>query len=152
MISIRKSTVKDIPILAEFQQLLAAETENVKLDAAIVQKGLQALFDDPSKGVYYIAESEKEIIGCHLITYEWSDWKNGMVWWLQSVYVKAAYRKRGVFRFMYDNLVTQIRQEKGIIGLRLYVDKSNVKAQEVYRSIGMNGDHYTVFEWMKGDS
>jgi ribosomal protein S18 acetylase RimI-like enzyme len=88
-------------------------------------------------------------IGCFLITYEWSDWRNGTVWWLQSVYVMPAHRQQGVFKKMYDHIIGSISGDPAVTGLRLYVDKSNSRAQNVYRSLGMNGDHYTVFEWMK---
>ncbi|MFZ6013253.1 MAG: GNAT family N-acetyltransferase [Bacteroidota bacterium] len=149
MISIRPATTKDIPVLIDFQQRLALETESVTLDANILQRGMQALFDDPSKGVYFVAEHSGKIVGCHMITYEWSDWRNGMVWWLQSVYVTAEQRKHGVFKKMFDNLVNMINQDPSVVGLRLYVDKTNVRAQSVYTAMGMNGDHYTVFERMK---
>ncbi|MBT1697284.1 GNAT family N-acetyltransferase [Fulvivirgaceae bacterium PWU4] len=149
MISIRKAVAADIAVIADFQLRLAHETENVKLDRAIVEKGLKALFDDPSKGTYYVAEYNGETAGCHLITFEWSEWRNGMVWWLQSVYVKESHRKNGVFRAMYDNLINLIQNDPAILGLRLYVDKTNARAQQVYASLGMNGEHYTVFEKMK---
>lgn len=149
MITIRKSRPDDIEVLADFQRRLAAESENIQLDKPVVRKGLQALFDDPAKGIYYLAESEGEVVGCHLITYEWSDWRNGMVWWLQSVYVVESHRKQGVFKQMYQNLMNILNSDPNVIGLRLYVDKSNFRAQQVYSSMGMNGDHYTVFEKMK---
>jgi GNAT superfamily N-acetyltransferase len=149
MISIRKATVADIPSLATFQQKLAQETENVMLDSAILHKGLQAMFDDPSKGFYNVVEDNGVVIGCHMITYEWSDWRNGLVWWLQSVYVIESYRKQGIFKLMYENIVRIIRENSSLIGLRLYVDKSNARAMKVYESMGMNGEHYTVYEWMK---
>jgi GNAT superfamily N-acetyltransferase len=149
MITIRPSKREDVPVLANFQQLLAAETENVQLNTDVVSAGMRALFEDPSKGVYYVAESEDNIIGCYLITYEWSDWRNGMVWWLQSVYVTARHRKQGVFKSMYDHIIETISEDPNILGLRLYVDKTNTRAQQVYASMGMNGDHYTVFEWME---
>jgi GNAT superfamily N-acetyltransferase len=149
MISIRKANVQDIPILIDFQLRLAFESENVKLNADTLQKGMKALFDDPSKGFYYVAEDNSEIVGCHMITYEWSDWRNGMVWWLQSVYVKESHRKSGVFRKMHENLISMMRNDPAIIGLRLYVDNSNVRARQVYTAIGMNGNHYSVFEQMK---
>jgi GNAT superfamily N-acetyltransferase len=150
MISIRKAEKKDIPVLITFQQRLAHESEGVKLDALILDKGMQAMFQDPSKGFYNIAENaEGEIVGCHMVTYEWSDWRNGWVYWLQSVYVVESHRKLGVFRTMYENLIGTIKNDQGIIGLRLYVDKSNIRAQQVYTAMGMNGEHYTVFEWMK---
>jgi GNAT superfamily N-acetyltransferase len=146
---IRPSIRADIKVLAEFQVRLADETENVHLHTEIVSAGMKALFDDPSKGTYYVAISHEKIVGCFLITYEWSDWRNGMVWWLQSVYVEKTHRQQGVFKHMYDHIKQLILNDPGIIGLRLYVDKSNSRAQKVYASIGMNGDHYTVFEWMK---
>ena len=148
MMNIRKATPQDLPVLLDFQCKLAFESENIILDTDILRAGMQALFDDPSKGIYYVAEEDHEIVGCHMITYEWSDWRNGVVWWLQSVYVKESYRQRGVFRKMYDNLVNLIKQDKSIRGLRLYVDKSNERAQRTYEAMGMNGDHYTVFELM----
>jgi GNAT superfamily N-acetyltransferase len=149
MISIREAVRQDLPVLIGFQQNLARETENLELSASVLEKGMTALFDDPSKGQYYVAEENGEIIGCHMITFEWSDWRNGMVWWIQSVYVKESFRKRGVFRILYNNLIDKIRGNASVIGLRLYVDKTNARAQQVYEAMGMNGEHYTVFEWMK---
>jgi ribosomal protein S18 acetylase RimI-like enzyme len=150
MITIRPSTSNDINTLASFQLQLADESENIKLNKAIVTAGLKALFDDRSKGTYYVAENGGIVCGCFLITYEWSDWRNGMIWWLQSVYVAASHRRQGIFKKMYDHIIETISGDPKIIGLRLYVDKSNARAQNVYKSMGMNGDHYTVFEWMKG--
>ncbi|MDH4089886.1 MAG: GNAT family N-acetyltransferase [Cyclobacteriaceae bacterium] len=149
MISVQKAIQQHIDILVDFQQRLAFETENVILDAGTLRKGMKALFDDPSKGVYYVVKEESEIIGCHMITYEWSDWRNGTVWWLQSVYVQESHRKRGVFKMMYDNLITIIKNDPQLVGLRLYADKTNERALKVYEAMGMNGSHYTVFEWMK---
>ncbi|MEX2230623.1 MAG: GNAT family N-acetyltransferase [Cyclobacteriaceae bacterium] len=149
MISIRPSRFDDIGVIAEFQLKLANETEGVNLNPRIVTTGIEALFADPGKGVYYVAESREKIIGCFLITYEWSDWRNGMIWWLQSVYVTESHRREGVFKRMYDYIHDAISKDSSLIGLRLYVDKSNARAQKVYQSLGMNGDHYMVFEWMK---
>lgn len=149
MISIRAAKKEEIPVIADFQIGLAEETENVRLNKDVLTTGIEALFADPSKGVYYVAGLEGKVIGCFLITYEWSDWRNGQVWWLQSVYVASSYRRLGVFSQMFAYLRKIISGDPNIIGLRLYVDKSNARAQNVYRSMGMNGDHYTVFEWMK---
>lgn len=149
MINIRPSKSEDISILADFQRCLADETENIYLDNEVVSAGLKALFADPAKGIYYVAEAEGKIIGCFLITYEWSDWRNGMVWWLQSVYIFPTHRRQGIFKKMYDHIIQMIHHDKNIIGLRLYVDKKNTHAQKVYQAMGMNGDHYTVFEWMR---
>jgi GNAT superfamily N-acetyltransferase len=146
---IRKALLKDLTVLTDFQQRLALESEGMHLDPEKLAAGLKSLLQDPAKGVYYLVEDDHRPIACHLITYEWSDWRNGMVWWLQSVYVTENYRKKGVFKMMYDNIVNMIRNDERLIGLRLYVDKSNERAMKVYASMGMNGDHYTVYEWMK---
>jgi GNAT superfamily N-acetyltransferase len=149
MIEIRKATRNDIPVLVDFQCKLALESENVTLEKDVVVLGMNAMFDDPAKGAYYLAVNGQEIAGCHMITYEWSDWKNGMVLWIQSVYVKESFRKQGVFKKMYDNLTELIKKDPGLRGLRLYVDKSNDRAMKTYEAMGMDGSHYTVYEWMK---
>jgi GNAT superfamily N-acetyltransferase len=146
---IEKASEEHIDVLIDFQQRLAFESEGVTLDAATIRLGMKAMFADTSKGVYYIAREDNEIIGCHMITFEWSDWRNGMVWWLQSVYVKESYRKKGIFKKMYDNIIAIIKNDPGLIGLRLYVDKSNERAMKVYGAMGMDGSHYTVYEWIK---
>jgi len=146
---IQKATHEHIHVLVGMQQQLASETEHLYLPADIATKGMTALFDDPAKGEYYVALDGKEVVGCFLITYEWSDWRNGMVWWLQSVYVSEGYRKSGVFRIMFEHVMSAIDRDPGIIGLRLYVDKSNERAMRVYEAMGMDGSHYTVYEKMK---
>lgn len=147
--TIRKAIISDLPALISFQVALAKESENLVLDSETLRLGILSMFSDPSKGFYNVVEDEGQVIACHMITIEWSDWRNGMVWWLQSVFVLEAYRKKGVFRFMYENLVKTIKHDPQVIGLRLYVDKSNQRAMKVYESMGMNGEHYTVYEWIK---
>jgi len=149
MIHIRRAEVSDINIIADFQCKLAFETEDLSLEIDIVRQGLQALFSDPSKGQYFVAEYEGRVIACHLITYEWSEWRNGNVWWIQSVYVEKNFRGQHIFKRMYERLQQLAEADNKVLGLRLYVDKKNVKAQQVYNHLGMNGEHYTVFEWMK---
>ena len=149
MISIRPATINDREVLIGFQEKLAFESENVTLDRSLLTNGMTRLLQDSAKGIYYIVEDDRIPIGCHLITYEWSDWRDGMVWWLQSVYVAESHRSRGIFRMMYDNIMSMINNDPELIGLRLYVDKSNAKAMKVYAAMGMNGEHYTVYEWMK---
>jgi GNAT superfamily N-acetyltransferase len=146
---IQKAGHEHLHVLVDMQQRLASETEHVYLPADTLTKGMTALFDDPHKGEYYVAMDGKEVVGCFLITYEWSDWRNGMVWWLQSVYVSENSRKSGVFRKMFEFVMTTIEHNPGIIGLRLYVDKTNERAMKVYESMGMDGSHYTVYEMMK---
>jgi len=146
---IRQAEMRDLPVLLDFQKKLAFESEGVSLDEDLLSKGLTSLLQDASKGVYNIVEEDGLAIGCYLVTYEWSDWRNGMVWWMQSVYVHTDQRKKGVFRKMYEHIIAAIQSSDELIGLRLYVDKTNEKAMKVYSSMGMNGDHYTVYEWMK---
>ncbi|RAW03117.1 GNAT family N-acetyltransferase [Pseudochryseolinea flava] len=148
MIEIRQATRDDLPTLQKFQVQLALESEGISLDEAKLSAGLKALLNDEHKGVYYVALENQQVIACYLITFEWSDWRNGMVWWLQSVYVIESHRGKGVFRVMYEHVLAQINADPSVIGLRLYVDKSNARAMHVYRAMGMDGDHYTVFEWM----
>ena len=149
MITVQKALPKHIDVLIDFQQRLAYESEEVTLDAATLRKGMEAMFADPGKGLYYIASDGEDVVGCHMITYEWSDWRNGMAWWLQSVYVRESHRKKGVFKIMYDNVISMIKKDPNLIALRLYVDKSNERAMKVYAAMGMDGSHYTVYEWTK---
>lgn len=149
MIHIQKAAPTHVDVLIDFQQRLAFESEEVQLSGETLRAGMNAMFTDPSKGSYYIAMEDDVIVGCHSVTFEWSDWRNGMVWWLQSVYVKESHRKKGIFKMMYDNIITIIKGQPELIGLRLYVDKSNTRAMKVYESMGMDGSHYTVYEWMK---
>ena len=137
----------DANAIVDFQQAMARETEEVALDRDVVTRGVQAVFDDPSRGRYFVAVAEGRVVASLLITYEWSDWRNGVVWWIQSVYVVPEFRKRGVYAGLYEH-VKQIA-DASVKGIRLYVDRRNTPAQEVYRRLGMNGEHYLVFEWMK---
>jgi ribosomal protein S18 acetylase RimI-like enzyme len=150
MITIEKATKKHLDHLITFQQHLAQETEGITLSPEVLKTGLSAMLDDPAKGVYYVALADEKVVGCHMTTTEWSEWKNGTVLWIQSLYVVESYRKYGVFKAMYKNLIDMINSSPGYIGLRLYVDKSNVAAMKVYEAMGMDGSHYTVYEWMKG--
>jgi ribosomal protein S18 acetylase RimI-like enzyme len=148
-ITIRIARFDDIPVLIRYQQQMAKETEGVTLDPDIVSKGLDQLFNDPSKGKYYVAEVNHVVAGCLMTTFEWSEWRNGTVLWIQSVYVDDAFRNHSVYRTLYEYIKNEVNQDTRLRGVRLYVDRHNARAQEVYRKMGMNGDHYTVFEWMK---
>jgi GNAT superfamily N-acetyltransferase len=148
-IRIREATVTDVRPIVEFQQAMARETESVELDLPVVSRGVQAVFDDSARGRYFVAEAEGQVIASLLITYEWSDWRDGNVWWIQSVYVRPEHRRRGVYGRMYDEVRAAATRDAGVRGIRLYVDRRNTSAQDVYRRCGMNGDHYLVFEWMK---
>jgi ribosomal protein S18 acetylase RimI-like enzyme len=148
-IEVRKALPGDAPVIAGFQISMAMETEQILLDVNVVSLGVQAVFHDVSKGQYFVALEDGKIIGSMLTTPEWSDWRNRIVLWIQSVYILPEYRRKGVFRKLYEFVKRDAEKDPTIGGLRLYVDKTNVMAQKVYRQLGMNGEHYQVFEWMK---
>lgn len=149
LIDVRKAERKDADKILNFQLLMAFETEQIHLDEAVVKSGVRAVFDDPLKGTYYVAEINGEVVASLMTTPEWSDWRNRTVLWIQSVYVAPAFRQRGLFRKMYEYLKQAVEQDPAVGGLRLYVDRNNQRAQEVYARMGMDGSHYQVFEWMK---
>lgn len=146
---IRNATLSDIPSIVRFQQCMAQETEDLELDAGTLRAGVAALLADPAKGYYKVVEVDGAVVACHMVTYEWSDWRNGNVLWIQSVYVDPNYRKQGMFRRMYEHLKEEVLNDNAIKGIRLYVERNNQRAQQTYAALGMNGEHYQVFEWMK---
>ncbi len=146
---IREAKATDIPSLLDFQLKMALETEGVQLEIHTLTQGVNRLFKDPGKGRYYVAEAEGEVVGCLMTTHEWSDWRCGTVTWIQSVYVQDSWRGKGVFRQLYGHIRQLVENDPDLKGIRLYVDKKNKSAQKVYANLHMNGDHYTVFEWMK---
>ena len=148
MIKIREATRDDSKNIIDFQQKMAMETENVKLDSGVLSEGLRRLFEDPAKGKYYVATDNDEVIGCLMTTYEWSEWRCGNVLWIQSVYIKPTHRSKGAFRKMYGHIKSLVTPESEYRGIRLYVDKTNAAAQKVYEKLGMNGEHYQVYEWI----
>lgn len=139
----------DAPAIVDFQIAMARETEDFALDRATCTRGVAAVFDDPTLGRYFVAESGGRVIASLMITFEWSDWRNGMVWWIQSVYVTPEFRRRRVYAGLYEHVRAFAERDAKIRGIRLYVDKRNAIAQQVYARLGMNGEHYQVFEWMK---
>jgi len=145
----RKAVPADAPSIVEFQMAMARETEELELDREVCSKGVSAVFEDNSRGEYFVCERAGRIIGSTLITYEWSDWRNGVVWWIQSVYIAPEARGQGVYKGLYRFVQELAGSDAGVRGIRLYVDKRNTSAQQVYARLGMNGDHYQVFEWMK---
>ena len=149
MIDYRQATPSDVSVIVDFQLAMALETEELALDREVCALGVKAVFDDPSRGRYFLAQSEGTVVASLLITYEWSDWRNGNVWWIQSVYVRPAFRGQRVYAGLYEHIQRLVQADDGIRGIRLYVDRRNVSAQTVYTRLGMNGEHYQVFEWMK---
>ncbi len=150
MITVRPATLDDAIAIIDFQLNMAMETEGLTLDYPTVTRGVHAVFEDSTKGSYYVAVDDKKIIGSLMTTYEWSDWRCGTVIWIQSVYIIKNYRGQGVYKKLYQYIQQLVTSESGYRGIRLYVDKTNLPAQRVYEKLGMNGEHYQVYEWMKG--
>lgn len=144
-IHLRDATRADIPFLVECNAAMALETEHKTLDREVLARGVAAVFDNSSRGFYLVAEHDGAPAGCLLITYEWSDWRNGDWWWFQSVYVLPAARRAGVFRALYAEVERRARATKDVIGLRLYVERDNVRAQNTYASLGMEEEAYRMF-------
>ena len=149
MIKIRKARSSDSQRIVELQLRMAKETEGLQLDRSIVIKGVRGVFEEPARGTYWVAEEHSRILGVLLTIPEWSDWRNGTVLWILSLYILPEARKRGVFKKLYLNLKRQVERSDELRGLRLYVDKQNKSAQEVYEKLGMNKDHYELYEWLK---
>ena len=145
----RSAQPSDRDVIVDFQVAMARETEDVSLDRDICTRGVAAVLADPSRGRYYVAESAGRVVASLLLTYEWSDWRNGMVWWIQSVFVIPEMRGQRVYAGLYEHVKQLAESDDAIRGIRLYVDRRNTRAQQVYTRLGMNGEHYQVFEWMK---
>lgn len=145
----REGVPADAGDIIDFQIAMARETEDFDLVRDITTRGVHAVFANPAYGRYFVAVGEGKVVASLMITYEWSDWRNGMVWWIQSVYVVPAFRRRGVYAGLYEHVKAMVEAEPSIRGIRLYVDNRNKPAQEVYARLGMEGEHYRVFEWMK---
>lgn len=146
---VREGRVEDVETLAEFNLRHAAEIEDMQLDRETCRTAAQAVFDDPGKGTYYVATKDDAVVACLLTVPEWSDWRNGTVIWIHSVYVVPEHRRQGIYRKIYDHLKAQVLADDSLKGLRLYVDKTNTGAQATYRAMGMTDDHYAMFEWLK---
>lgn len=146
---VRKAKPEDLNSILEFQLAMARETEGIDLERSIVEKGLTAVLKDSTKGNYYVAEIKGKVIGSLLTTFEWSDWRNGTVLWIQSVYVVPEFRRKGVYSKLYEHVKNHVLENNDLKGIRLYADKSNEGAHKVYQKLGMTPDHYITFEWLK---
>jgi GNAT superfamily N-acetyltransferase len=144
--SVRAATENDIPFLVESNAAMALETEHKALDREVLSRGTQAVFAEPRRGFYRIAERDGVAVGCLMVTCEWSDWRNGDWWWIQSVYVIPQARRSGVFSRLYADLETQARAADGVVGLRLYVENENLGAQATYAALGMSDSGYRLLE------
>ena len=145
-LKIREAALSDAQLLAAFNLLLAQESEGLRLAEATAQAGVTALLKDPAKGLYYVAEAEGAVVAQVMITYEWSDWRNGTIWWIQSVYVKPEFRRAGIFRALFNHLRGLAQTRKDVCSLRLYVHAENTRAAESYKRLGMTLTQYEVFE------
>jgi GNAT superfamily N-acetyltransferase len=132
--------------MAAFNVALAWESESLKLEPDRVRAGVEALLRDPAKGTYFVAVIGTEVVGQLLITHEWSDWRNGDFWWLQSVYVRPDFRRKGVFKALFDCVQGKAAEAGNVCGLRLYMEEANKRARETYRRLGMIETHYHIFE------
>jgi GNAT superfamily N-acetyltransferase len=145
-IAIRNATVDDIERMAGWAVAMAWETEQKRLDPDTVRKGIRAVFDQPGRGRYFIAERNGEAAGTLMLTYEWSDWRNGDWWWIQSVYVAPEHRRQGVYAALYAHVKQAAEARADVCGLRLYVEHHNTNAQRTYESLGMGDAGYKMYE------
>jgi ribosomal protein S18 acetylase RimI-like enzyme len=151
-IRVREARRDDLETLARWAEAMALETEHKRLDAITVRRGIAVLFDAPARGRYFVAERGGAAAGALMLTHEWSDWRNGDWWWIQSVYVDPARRRGGVYRALYGHVQALAAATPGVCGLRLYVENDNVVAQRTYAALGMQDARYRVFEAELGKS
>lgn len=157
-INVRTATPAHLDTIVAFNSAMALETEGIELDVDRLRRGVSAVLEDPALGRYFIAEigghTEAEsgrrrdwkVVGQLMITYEWSDWRNGRFWWIQSVYVHPNHRRRGVYRALDAHVRAEAMRDGSVCGLRLYVDRDNHVAQSVYASLDMQHSHYDLYE------
>ena len=145
-LGVRRATLQDMDVLVEFNSALALESEGKTLDQRRLRDGVAPLFDGDDRGFYLVVEAEGRVVGQLLVTYEWSDWRNAYFWWIQSVYVASEWRRRGVYRRLHEYVLDEARLRGDVCGVRLYVDRDNHVAQQVYSSLGMDRAHYDMFE------
>lgn len=144
--NIRKANPDELDILVSNNRAMALETEGKTLDLTTAEQGVKRVLTDPSTGFYLVIEKGEEILGQCLITFEWSDWRCGSYWWIQSVYILPLFRRIGLFSQLYRYIHNEAVQSKEVVGLRLYVDENNLAAKATYKSVGFESSHYRMFE------
>ncbi len=149
MYNVRRATPDELSLIVDFQVEMARESEGATLDRAALTQGVRAVLNGSVPAEYWVAESEDGPVGMLMTVPEWSDWRNGTVVWVHSVYVRPEARRHRVFSTLYEHFRRQVEQSDELVGLRLYVDQSNERAQRVYESLGMTREHYYLYEWMK---
>jgi ribosomal protein S18 acetylase RimI-like enzyme len=145
-INIRAADTGDLEVITDFNARLAAETEGKTLDRLTLRKGVSQVLGDAAKGTYLVATVQDEVVGQVLLTTEWSDWRNGYFWWIQSVYIRTDWRGRKVFTLLYEEVTRRAQNAGNVCGLRLYVEHENARAQSTYRKLGMSETSYRLFE------
>jgi ribosomal protein S18 acetylase RimI-like enzyme len=143
---IRFAHTEDIPAIVEFSKAMALETEQKILDPALISRGVSDVFIKIDLGFYMVAEINGLAAAQLMITYEWSDWRDGVFWWIQSVYVAPAHRRQGLYRRMYEFILSKAKEDPSVCGIRLYVDKNNHSAKKTYEDLGMSAAHYDLYE------
>lgn len=146
--NIRRGELRDASTIADFNIRMAWETEHKKLDPQIVSRGVSRVFDDAARGFYLVAELGGQAVGQLMITFEWSDWRDGWIWWIQSVYVREDHRRLGIFRKLFHAVVREAKENGHVVGIRLYVERENTRAQATYEQLGMVDAGYRVQEMM----
>ncbi len=145
-IHVRPAAIGDLDVIVAFNTALAVESENKTLDPATVTAGVRRAIEDPGRSLYFVAEVDAMMAGQTMVTLEWSDWRDGFFWWIQSVYVDPAFRRRGVFRALYEHIITLARQREDVCGVRLYVHRDNQRAIDTYGNLGMTLTEYLLCE------
>ncbi len=145
-IEIRAGTTTDLAVLCTFNAAMALETEDRRLDPATLERGVAAGIADSARARYFVAEIDGSAAGCLMLTLEWSDWRAGTWWWIQSVYVPPAFRRRGVYRALHTHVAKLAAAASDVVGLRLYAERDNHGAHATYEALGMHDSHYLVFE------
>jgi ribosomal protein S18 acetylase RimI-like enzyme len=145
----RLATADDAAVLAEFNAAMALETEGKELLPEVIGAGVRSLLETPGSGFYLLAEADGQVVGSLLVTKEWSDWRNGDFWWIQSVYVRPSWRRQGIYKRLYRHVQELAAKDPAVCGFRLYVERDNKQAQRTYRALGMAETHYLVFEELK---
>jgi len=146
---IRYATIDDARFLVEFNQALARETEGLELIPELLTQGVTRVLNEPQRGFYLVSQWEQQVIAALLVTFEWSDWRNGNWWWLQSVYVRPAFRQQGNFRRLYQFVLQLAERDPSVCGLRLYAERDNATALATYHQLGMRTTHYCLLEQLK---
>ena len=149
LLLLRLARTQDAEVLVGFNAAMALETEGKELLPEVIGAGVRSLLGNPAAGFYVLAEKDDRVLGALMITKEWSDWRNGTFWWIQSVYVRPEFRRQGVYRRLYRHVQGLAKKDRGVCGFRLYVERENRRAQATYRALGMERTRYLVFEELK---